>query len=53
MDRKTKVLWNMEVKLVKVQWQYRRGSEWTCEPEDEMREHYPDLFTSTDFEDEV
>ena len=41
------------MKLVKVQWQHRRGSEWTREPEDEMREHYLDLFASADFEDEV
>ena len=32
LDRKTKVLWNKEVKLVKMQWQHRRGSEWTWEP---------------------
>ena len=52
-DRKTKVLWNREVKLVKVQWQHRKGSEWTWEPEDEMRDPYPKLFGSADFEDEV
>ena len=53
LDRKTKVLQNKDVKLVKVQWQHRRGSEWTWEPEDDMQEHYPDLFSSTDFEEEV
>ena len=53
LDRKVKVIRNKEVKLAKMKWQNRRGSEWTLEPEDEMREHYPDLFASTDFEDEV
>ena len=53
LDRKIKVLRNKEVKLVKVQWQHRRGSKWTWEPNDEIRKHYPDLFASTDFEDEV
>ena len=52
LDRKTKRLQNKEVKLVKVHWQHRKGSEWTWEPEEEMREHYPKLFTATDFEDE-
>lgn len=50
---KTKALRNKEVRLVKVQWQRRRGSEWTGEQEDEMRVHYPDLFVSADFENEV
>ena len=50
LDRKTKVLQNKEVKLVKVQWQHRKGSKWTWEPEVEMREHYPGLFTATDFD---
>ena len=36
LDRKTKALRNKLVKLVKVQWQHRKGSEWTWEPEDEM-----------------
>ena len=55
LDRKTKTLRNKEVELVKVQWQHRKGSEWTWEPEDEMREHYPELFSAaaTVFEDEV
>ncbi|KAJ9557024.1 hypothetical protein OSB04_011638 [Centaurea solstitialis] len=33
-----------EIGTVKVQWQHRRGSEWTWEPEAEMREKYPELF---------
>ena len=53
LERKTKVLHNKEIPLVKVQWQHRRGSEWTWEPEAEMREHYPELFATTDFKDEV
>ena len=51
LDRKTKR--NKVVNLVKVQWHHRRGSEWTWDLEDEMREHYPDLFSVPDFEDEV
>ncbi|XP_023760088.1 uncharacterized protein LOC111908497 [Lactuca sativa] len=53
LDRNTKALCNKDVKPVKVQWQHWRGSEWTWQPEDEMRKHYPDLFASADFEDEV
>ena len=37
-DRKITVLWNKEVPLVDVQWQHRRGSQLTWEPESEMRE---------------
>ena len=39
LDRKSRDLRNKRVELVKVQWQHRKGSEWTWEPEDEMREH--------------
>lgn len=53
LDRETKTLRNKTINLVKVQWRHRRGSEWTWEPEDEMRAHYPDLFVGNDFEDEV
>ena len=53
LERKTKVLRNKEIPLVMVQWEHRRGSEWTWEPESAMREHYPYLFTTADFEDEV
>lgn len=52
-DRRMKTLCNMEVGLAKVQWQHRKGSEWTWEPEEDMREHYPELFMAADFEDEV
>ena len=40
LGRKSKVLRKNELKLVKVQWQQRRGSEWTWEPEDKMQDHY-------------
>ena len=53
LERNKKILWNKEMPLVKVHWEHQRGSEWTWEPEAEMREHYPTLFTSVDFEDEV
>ncbi|KAI3778451.1 hypothetical protein L2E82_07749 [Cichorium intybus] len=53
LDRETKTLRNKTINLVKVQWRHRRGSEWTWEPEEEMRAHYPDLFVGNDFEDEV
>ncbi|KAI3723912.1 hypothetical protein L2E82_35674 [Cichorium intybus] len=53
LDRETKTLRNKTINLVKVQWRHRRGSEWTWEPEDEMRTHYLDLFVGDDFEDEV
>ncbi|KAJ9544814.1 hypothetical protein OSB04_024521 [Centaurea solstitialis] len=43
-DRKVKRLRRKEIGIVKVQWQHRKGSEWTWEPEAEMREHYPELF---------
>ncbi|KAJ9562471.1 hypothetical protein OSB04_007631 [Centaurea solstitialis] len=44
-DRKVKRLRRREIGIVKVQWQHRKGSEWTWEPEAEMREHYPELFS--------
>ena len=55
LDRKSKDLRNKRVELVKVQWQHRKGSEWTWEPVSEMMEHYPELFQdrAADFEDEV
>ena len=49
LERKKKILRNKEIPLVKVQWEHRRGSEWTWEPEAEMRDHYPTLFISRDF----
>ena len=44
LDRKSKDLRKKRVELVKVQWQQRKGSEWTWEPMDEMMEHYPEMF---------
>ena len=29
LERKMKILWNKEIPLVKLQWENRRGSEWT------------------------
>ena len=53
LERKKKILRNKEIPLVKVQWEHRKGSDWTWEPEAEMREHYPTLFIPADFEGEV
>ncbi|KAJ9536008.1 hypothetical protein OSB04_un000824 [Centaurea solstitialis] len=44
LERKTKTLRNKEIGVVKVQWEHRKGSEWTWEPEDEMRSNHPELF---------
>ena len=52
-DQKIKVLRNKEVPLVLVQWQHRKGSEMTWEPEREMHEQHPELFAERDFEGEV
>ena len=56
LDRKTKALRNKVVQLVKVQWQHWKGSDWTWESKEEMRVHYPELFSDSvaaDFEDDV
>ncbi|XP_023771154.1 uncharacterized protein LOC111919797 [Lactuca sativa] len=53
LGKKTKNLRNKVVNVVNIQWHHRGGSEWTWEPEDEIREHYPSLFASGDFEDKV
>ncbi|KAL7604013.1 hypothetical protein Lser_V15G17198 [Lactuca serriola] len=53
LDRKTKAPRNMVMNLLKGQWQHHKGSKLTWEPNDEMREHYRDLFTVVDFDDEV
>ncbi|KAJ9546708.1 hypothetical protein OSB04_019251 [Centaurea solstitialis] len=45
LERKVKKLRNKEIGIVKVQWQHRKGSEWTWEPEAEMRERHPELFS--------
>ena len=53
LDKKTKTLCNKVLELVKVQWQHQKGPEWIWEPNEELREHYPELFAATDFEEEV
>ncbi|KAJ9566522.1 hypothetical protein OSB04_002488 [Centaurea solstitialis] len=45
LERKVKQLRIKEIGIVKVQWQYRKGSEWTWEPEADMPERYPELFS--------
>lgn len=45
LERKMKRLPNKGIRTVKVQWQHRKGSEWTWEPEAEMREKFPELFS--------
>ena len=53
LDRKIKILCNKDVSLVKVQWQHHKHSKWTWEPDDEMRQLYPELFKASDFGDKV
>ena len=52
-ERKMKILHKKEIPLVKVQWQHRKGFEWTWEPKSEIQKHYPELFRVVHFEDEV
>ena len=40
-DRKTRVLRNKEINLVKVQWRFHKGLEATWELESDMRTQYP------------
>nr|GFA71857.1 putative reverse transcriptase domain-containing protein [Tanacetum cinerariifolium] len=47
MDRKVKQLRQSRVLIVKVQWNSRRGPEFTWECEDQIRKKYPHLFTKT------
>ena len=53
LDINTKPLRNKLMELVKVQWQHWKGSEWTWESDEEMKEHCPEQFAAADFEDEV
>ena len=46
LDRKIKIPRNKEVPLVQVQWQHRKGSKLTWEPESEMREQHLKLFAA-------
>ncbi|GJV67233.1 putative reverse transcriptase domain-containing protein [Tanacetum coccineum] len=47
MDREVKQLRQSHVPIVKVQWNFRRGPEFTWEREDQFRKKYPHLFTKT------
>ncbi|GKA36083.1 hypothetical protein Tco_0722574, partial [Tanacetum coccineum] len=47
MDREVKQLSQSRVPCVKVQWNSRRGPEFTWEHEDQFRKKYPHLFTKT------
>ncbi|GJU73986.1 putative reverse transcriptase domain-containing protein [Tanacetum coccineum] len=47
MDREVKQLRRSRVPIVKVQWNSRRGPEFTWEREDQFRKKYPHLFTKT------
>ncbi|GKB61329.1 hypothetical protein Tco_0917515, partial [Tanacetum coccineum] len=46
-DREVKKLRRSRVPIVKVQWNSRRGLEFTWEREDQFRKKYPHLFTKT------
>lgn len=52
-DREVKVLRGKEIKLVKVVWLGAVGESMTWELESKMREAYPELFDSGNFEDEM
>ena len=43
-ERRIKQLRKKQIGMVKVQWEHRKGSEWTWESEDEMKRNYPALF---------
>ncbi|GKF29510.1 hypothetical protein Tco_0095852, partial [Tanacetum coccineum] len=47
MDREVKRLRKSRVPIVKVQWNSRRGPEFTWEREDQFKKKYPHLFTKT------
>ncbi|GJR37468.1 putative reverse transcriptase domain-containing protein [Tanacetum coccineum] len=47
MDREVKRLKRSRIPLVKVQWNSKRGPEFTWEHEDQFRKKYPHLFTKT------
>ena len=53
LDKNRNTLHNKVVGLVKVQWQHRKGSEWTLEYKEEMMENYPELYAVVDFKEEV
>ncbi|GKB80645.1 hypothetical protein Tco_0947540 [Tanacetum coccineum] len=45
MDREVKQLKQSPIPIIKVQWNSRRGPEFTWEREDQFRKKYPHLFT--------
>ncbi|GJR77728.1 putative nucleotidyltransferase, ribonuclease H [Tanacetum coccineum] len=45
-DRKIMKSRSKQIPLVKVEWQFHRGPQATWEPEEEMKEKYPELFNS-------
>ncbi|XP_073313469.1 uncharacterized protein [Primulina huaijiensis] len=44
LDRKVKVLRNKEIGIIKILWRNQLVEETTWEPEEEMRQRYPELF---------
>ena len=53
LDRKTKSLHSKVVVLVKVKLQHQMGLWWILEPNEEIREHYPELFAIVDIKQKV
>ncbi|GJR81286.1 putative reverse transcriptase domain-containing protein [Tanacetum coccineum] len=47
MDREVKRLKQIRIPIIKVQWNSKRGPEFTLEREDQFRKKYPHLFTRT------
>ncbi|GKF42114.1 hypothetical protein Tco_0125456 [Tanacetum coccineum] len=47
MDREVKQLKRSRIPLIKVQWNFKRGPEFTWEREDQFKKKYPHLFTKT------
>ncbi|GJT20059.1 putative reverse transcriptase domain-containing protein [Tanacetum coccineum] len=46
MDREVKQLRHSRIPIVKVRWNSKRGPEFTCEREDQIRAKYPHLFSN-------
>ena len=53
LDREIRQLWNKKVPMIKVFWQHHDMEEATWELESTMRVQYPQLFDSSNFEDEI
>ncbi|GJW15134.1 hypothetical protein Tco_0019267 [Tanacetum coccineum] len=49
MDREVKRLKQSHISIVKICWNSRRGPEFTCEREDQMKKKYPHLFVNPEF----